>query len=111
MKVLIIGAHGKVGQRIAKAMSASEDFEPTAFIRKEEQQPIFEEMGVNTAVESLEKAVSLVPSDPIINDHLGDALWKAGYKNEAIFQWNRALLYSPENEIKKTIKLKLQKGL
>ena len=63
------------------------------------------------AVESLEKAVSLVPSDPIINDHLGDALWKAGYKNEAIFQWNRALLYSPENEIKKTIKLKLQKGL
>lgn len=54
MKVLIIGAHGKVGQRIVKAMSASEDFEPTAFIRKEEQQPIFEEMGVNTAVESLE---------------------------------------------------------
>ncbi len=54
MKVLIIGAHGKVGQRIVKAMSASEDFEPTAFIRKEEQQPIFEEMGVNTVVESLE---------------------------------------------------------
>lgn len=54
MKVLIIGAHGKVGQRIVKAMSASEDFEPTAFIRKEEQQPIFEEMSVNTVVESLE---------------------------------------------------------
>ena len=63
------------------------------------------------AVENLEKAVSLVPSDPIINDHLGDALWQAGYKNEAIFQWNRVLLYSPEKELKKNIKLKLQKGL
>lgn len=54
MKVLIIGAHGKVGQRISKAMSAAEDVEPTAFIRKEEQKPLFEEMGVNTVVESLE---------------------------------------------------------
>ncbi|WBL23423.1 SDR family oxidoreductase [Zunongwangia sp. HRR-M8] len=54
MKVLIIGAHGKVGQRISKAMSASKDFEPTAFIRKEEQKPLFEEMGVATVVESLE---------------------------------------------------------
>ncbi|MCL6217540.1 hypothetical protein [Zunongwangia pacifica] len=34
MKVLIIGAHGKVGQRIAKAMSASKDFEPTALLEK-----------------------------------------------------------------------------
>lgn len=54
MKVLIIGAHGKVGQRISKAMSAAEDFEPTAFIRKEVQKPLFEEMGVGTVVESLE---------------------------------------------------------
>ena len=54
MKVLIIGAHGKVGQRISKAMSASEDFEPTAFIRKEEQKPLFKDMGVDTVVESLE---------------------------------------------------------
>ena len=54
MKVLIIGAHGKVGQRISKAMRAAEDVEPTAFIRKEEQKPLFEEMGVDTVVESLE---------------------------------------------------------
>ena len=47
------------------------------------------------AVIELEKAVGLVPNDPIINDHLGDAMWRAGYKNEAVFQWNRALIYKP----------------
>lgn len=56
MKVLIIGAHGKVGQRISKLMSTAEQFEPTAFIRKEEQQPFFEDMEVPTIVESLESA-------------------------------------------------------
>ena len=54
MKTLIIGAHGKVGQRIARLMQASNDFEPTAFIRKEEQKPLFEKMKVPTVVESLE---------------------------------------------------------
>ena len=50
MKVLIIGAHGKVGQRISKAMRAAEDVEPTAFIRKEEQKPLFEEIIVDSKV-------------------------------------------------------------
>ena len=63
------------------------------------------------AVMELEKAVSLVPNDPIINDHLGDAMWRAGYKNEAVFQWNRALIYEPDDELKEKIKFKLKKGL
>ena len=63
------------------------------------------------AVMELEKAVSLVPNDPIINDHLGDAMWRAGYKNEAVFQWDRALIYKPEDELKEKIKFKLKKGL
>ncbi|MDN3594796.1 NAD(P)-binding oxidoreductase [Zunongwangia endophytica] len=54
MKVLIIGAHGNVGKRISKKMSASKEFEPTAFIRKPEQRSYFEDMGVATVVESLE---------------------------------------------------------
>ena len=50
-------------------------------------------------------------NDPIINDHLGDALYRAGYKNEAVYQWNRALLYKPEKEQRDTIEFKLKKGL
>ena len=40
------------------------------------------------AVGHLEKATELMPVDPIINDHLGDAYW-AGRKREARFQWRR----------------------
>ncbi|HIB36025.1 SDR family oxidoreductase [Mesonia sp.] len=56
MNVLIIGAHGKVGQRITKLMSASKEYNPTAFIRKEEQRKLFEAMGANAVVESLESS-------------------------------------------------------
>ena len=59
----------------------------------------------------LEKAVELVPNDPVINDHLGDALFRAGYYTEARYQWNRALLYKPEKELKNNIEFKLKKGL
>lgn len=54
MKVVIIGANGKVGRRIAQQMANSEDFEPTAFIRKEEQKAHFDAMGIPSIVESLE---------------------------------------------------------
>ncbi len=57
MKVLIIGAHGKVGQIITKKMVESNDFEPTAFFRKEEQKSVFEKIGTNTVVASLESDI------------------------------------------------------
>ena len=38
----------------------------------------------------------LVPGDPTINDHLGDALWKAGRKMGARFQWDHALNFGPD---------------
>ena len=60
---------------------------------------------------AFEKAVALIPNDPIINDHLGDALFRAGYQNEAKYQWNRALLYEPEKSLKENIEFKLKKGL
>ena len=59
----------------------------------------------------LEKAVSLIPNDPIINDHLGDALWRAGFENEAVFQWKRSLLYNPDSDLMEKIRFKLKKGL
>ena len=54
MKVVIIGANGKVGRLIAQKMSASNEFEPTALIRKEEQKAYFDSIGVPAIVESIE---------------------------------------------------------
>ena len=56
MKVLLIGAHGKIGQLVAQKMSASDKFEPTAFIRKEKQKGQFDDLGVPVIVESLENS-------------------------------------------------------
>lgn len=54
MKVVIIGANGKVGKLVAQKLSASEIHEPTALIRKEEQKPYFDSIGVSVIVESIE---------------------------------------------------------
>ena len=59
------------------------------------------------AVRNLERAVELRPNDPIINDHLGDAFWLAGRRNEARFQWRRALGFDPEPDIRSKIEAKL----
>ncbi|MBX7147245.1 MAG: tetratricopeptide repeat protein [Alphaproteobacteria bacterium] len=63
------------------------------------------------ATKYLEKATELSPSDPTINDHLGDAYWKASRLNEAKFQWQRALLFKPENDQIVLIQKKLQEGI
>ena len=47
----------------------------------------------------------------MINDHLGDALWKVGRTLEAEFQWKRALSFDPEEDDRKRIVRKLQIGL
>ena len=63
------------------------------------------------AAQTLEAAVLLVPGDPTVNNHLGDALWKAGRKLEARFQWNHALTFSTEDSDKAAIEQKLKTGL
>lgn len=67
----------------------------------------------NSAVIHLERAVELLPYDATLNDHLGDAYWRAGRKIEAKFQWQRAANYSEkdEAELKTTIEEKLANGL
>ncbi len=60
------------------------------------------------AAKTLEDAILLVPGDPTINDHYGDALWKAGRKLDARFQWNHALAFGPEADQKSKIEKKLQ---
>ena len=60
---------------------------------------------------ALEKATELVPEDPTLNDHLGDAYWQTGRLVEARYQWRRALQFGPpENEVK-PIEAKLERGL
>ena len=63
------------------------------------------------AIVPMEKAIELEPSDPIVNDHLGDILWMIGRKREADFQWNRALLFGPTKENREKIEEKLLFGL
>jgi tetratricopeptide (TPR) repeat protein len=63
------------------------------------------------AAQTLEAAVLLVPGDPTVNNHLGDALWKSGRKLEARFQWNHALTFNAEGDEKTQIEQKLKTGL
>ena len=63
------------------------------------------------AAKYMEKAVELEPSDPIVNDHLGDALWMIGRRREAVFQWKRAIVFKPEKENLARIEKKIELGL
>lgn len=63
------------------------------------------------AVKTLEQAVALLPNDPTVNDHLGDAYWQVGRKNEARFQWKRALSFTKEAELQKPLNDKIEKGI
>ena len=63
------------------------------------------------AVEKLEQAVELEAGDPDINNHLGDAYWKAGRRDEARFQWRRVLTLTPDAKIKASAEGKLASGL
>ncbi len=49
------------------------------------------------AVAPMETAVSLMPIDPVLNDHLGDVLWAVGRQLEARFQWKRALSFAEDD--------------
>lgn len=59
------------------------------------------------AVDKLEEAVELEAGDPEINNHLGDAYWKVGRKDEAIFQWKRVLTLQPDAKIKADAEAKI----
>jgi Flp pilus assembly protein TadD len=62
-------------------------------------------------VSHLERAVELLPQDPVLNDHLGDAYWRVGRAGEARIQWRRALGLEPESDLQKSIDNKLKRGL
>jgi len=60
----------------------------------------------------LKRAVELMPEDPIVNDHYGDALWKLDRKIQARYFWTSVLnLKETEEIMKKNISSKLIVGL
>ncbi len=63
------------------------------------------------AVETLENAVELQAGDPDINNHLGDAYWRVGRRDEAGFQWHRVLSLEPEAKMKAEVEQKIASGL
>jgi len=63
------------------------------------------------AAKTLEAAVLLVPGDPTINEHLGDALWRAGHHIDARFQWSHALTFADDDTDKAALERKLKSGL
>ena len=64
------------------------------------------------AKDYLKLAVQLLPADPIVSDHYGDALWKNGEEIQARYYWNYVLnLKETKKELKDIIKNKLILGL
>ena len=63
------------------------------------------------AVGILEQAVEFEAGDPEINNHLGDAYWMVGRKDEAVFQWKRVLTLRPDDKIKADAEKKLASGV
>ena len=59
----------------------------------------------------LQKAIELMPKDPIVNDHYGDVLWKLNRKLQAKYYWESAFNSGEANdELKGNISIKLLKG-
>ena len=60
----------------------------------------------------MQRAVELMPLDPIINDHYGDALWMLNKDIQARYVWNFVLnLEDAEEELKEDINKKLIFGI
>jgi Flp pilus assembly protein TadD len=64
-----------------------------------------------SAVSYLEQAVAIEAGDPDVNNHLGDAYWRAGRTVEARYQWERVLTLDPPDKIRAEVQAKLRSGL
>lgn len=66
---------------------------------------------VDLAVDKLEEALTTVPYDPTVNEHLGDAYWTLGRKIEAQHRWQAALDAGADEPQKLRLAEKLDNGL
>ncbi|NCX83052.1 MAG: hypothetical protein EBX04_03780 [Rhodobacteraceae bacterium] len=106
-------ARGITHERLKIWPNADQDFR-SALALNPDQASVLNYLGyslIERGVPDLERAAELMATDPIVNDHLGDAYWAVGRKNEARFQWRRALSFNPEEIEEARIKRKLEVGL
>ena len=66
---------------------------------------------IDKAIRTIQLAIELEPSNSEIIDHLGDIYYKIGRKEEAIYEWNRALVGNADDKLKENIKSKLNKNI
>ena len=72
---------------------------------------LFKLKNFTEAEKYLQKAIMLLPSDPIVNDHFADALWMSGKKIQARYYWKYVLkMEDAEDELKQKILNKIIKG-
>jgi len=62
------------------------------------------------ALDDLEHASSLEPTDPTITGHLGDVYWQLGRHLEAENQWRRALVLNPDEDEQARIQTRLKEA-
>ena len=59
----------------------------------------------------LERAIKIMPDDPIVNDHYGDVLWQLNRKMQAKYFWKNVLGFEDtEEKMKKNIYDKMLNG-
>ena len=106
-------------ERNYKIDSAIEMLEK-AYVQRENDPYIIDSIGwayylignYAEAEKLLRKAVQILPTDPIVNDHYGDILWKLGRKTQANYFWKNVLTFEDaEEKMKEDIYYKLLKGL
>ena len=60
----------------------------------------------------LQRAITLMPKDPVVNDHFADCLWMNNKKIQARYYWKYVLtLEDTEKDLRQKIKNKLLFGL
>jgi Flp pilus assembly protein TadD len=59
----------------------------------------------------MELAVEQIPNDSTLLDHLGDAYWQVGRKDEARYQWKHAHDMSQDASFKSLVEKKLKYGI
>lgn len=63
------------------------------------------------ALSFLEAAITQMPYDATVNEHLGDVYWRLGRKTEAKYQWQRALDNKPEKKAIAALETKIKSGM